>query len=230
MKITLAGYGEKYDNIKKYTNKLKNNFNSVIDNIERLLTNNISVTIRLNYSGNNSVELCKLIDYLNLRFKLYKNVHIYVSPLWNTGNVNDTSAYFTNASKSKDITDIYDKLLSYNYGTARGIAKMHYRMHQCMACNKYSYSVLPNGDLIKCCEAMKDHIIGNIFDGITNEQEYEFWTSLDIPSKCNTCVLLPLCQGGCRVGYCYSNMNPCFGEKYIFEDIIKWYLKAKHGI
>lgn len=230
VQITLDDYGKDYDDVKKYNNPAVYNFNRVINNITLLAKNDISVNIRLNYLGKNENKICELIDYLHKLYKDYKNISIYVSPVWNTGDSNDPNAYYSDAPNNSNIIKIYDKLLSLNYGTARGIAKMHYRMHQCMACNKYAFSVLPNGDIVKCCEAMKDHIIGNVNEGITDTKEYEFWTSVAIPEKCQKCVFLPLCQGGCRVGYCYSNMNSCFCEKNFFDDIIKWYLKNKHGI
>lgn len=71
---------------------------------------------------------------------------------------------------------------------------------QCYTCHQGSYVVAPNGELYKCTVTIKDKsaTVGNIFDGIDRNNYYFKWVNPELPEKCNKCVFLQLCQGGCR--------------------------------
>ena len=93
-------------------------------------------------------------------------------------------------------------------------------MHQCNACGISNYSILPNGNILKCSEAFES-IIGNVFEGIKNEYTAEKWTDVGLDRDCIECKFLPLCQGGCRASR-ETEMPRCYVFKEIFSDLLKW--------
>ena len=71
--ITIDDIGEKYDSIKRYTNK-KYNYNRVIKNINYLLKEKIQVILRINYYPNEVDKVKNIIDVLSEKFdKMCKN-------------------------------------------------------------------------------------------------------------------------------------------------------------
>ena len=86
----------------------------------------------------------------------------------------------------------------------------------CYACHQGSFVVSPKGDLYKCTVTLNDSnaIVGNIKNGVDRNKYYFKWVNPKLPNKCNKCVFLPLCQGGCRAGelgylsvFCKRNLS-----------------------
>ena len=99
---------------------------------------------------------------------------------------------------------------------------MNYKKYQCRPCSKNSLAILPNGDFIKCSDCYKQ-IIGNVWEGITNKNIFEFWTDCEVDKKCKDCIYLPICQGGCKASN-FTRKPQCFAYKPILSDILKWYI------
>lgn len=222
VQVTLDGYGSAYDNIKNYSNSKAFCFQNVVDNIKLLAVQDVRVSIRMNYDTNNYEDLRKLILFLDKELNQFKKIRYYVYPVWSTGLQDVDNACHNNTKDDLNLIALYDLLVEHKMTTMRQVSRLGYRKKQCMACNKFSYSVMPNGELIKCCESFT-HIIGNVRDGITNHNEYGKWTSEEINDDCRKCVLLPMCQGGCRAGY-FGVMDKCLVTKNILPDILRWYV------
>lgn len=225
IQITLDGYGADYDAIKNYSNSEKYRFQRIINNIKLLASRNIKISIRMNYDTYNYESLKTLILFLSKELKKFKLIRYYVYPVWSSCSQNDSSSYYTSTKCDSNLIALYDLLVELKMATMRQVARLGYRKNQCMACNKSSYSIMPNGELIKCCESYSS-IIGNVYHGIMNYNEYNAWTFEDLNDDCENCVLLPICQGGCRAGY-LGSMERCIVTKDILPDILKWYVKRK---
>lgn len=223
VQITLDGYDDYYDSVKKYKNPKIHNFFTTVSNIQLLLEQGIHVSVRMNYVNNNYDSLRKLIIYLHERFNEKKGIRFYIYPLWSSLN----GDFISNASADLRLIELYKLLVSYNMTTIQSIARLNYRKHQCRACNKYSFNILPDGRIGKCSEVF-NQIIGNVNSGIYNKDVYNLWTDNDIEEKCKECVLLPLCQGGCRASR-FSNMTQCYVHKPIFEELLIWYVEYLDG-
>lgn len=215
--ITLDGLNEDYDKAKNYYNK-KFNFNSVINNIDTLLKNEINVSIRLNYLNTNYESLSKLIDYLHNRFTDNKCLRVYIYPVWSA--TNDT--FVSEAHADINYIKLIDKLVRYKFINAEDVIGLKRKVRQCAARNINSVAILPNGNFSKCSEVF-NQVIGNIYDGITDVETYYEWTKEILSDRCNDCVYLPICNDGCKASR-YNNMPTCFPTKEIFDDIIRWYV------
>ena len=99
---------------------------------------------------------------------------------------------------------------------------IRYKKYQCYARKESTCSILPNGDITKCAETY-NQVIGNIYDGITDKELYNEWTSKELSPECIDCKYLPLCNDGCKASR-YNNMDMCIPTKNIIKELIKWYV------
>lgn len=217
VQITLDGAFDVYNKIKKYKNK-KYTFELIISNIRMLLNAGIKVNIRLNYSGDNFDTLMSLINYLSNIFENKTNLFCYIYPIWSVEN-NGKLLYESNAESDEKLLALYKKIVEKKLSTLDKMINLKSIKSHCMACNKNNFSVLPNGNIIKCAN-LPELCVGNIENDIYDKQMVEEWGSPIIDEGCNNCVYLPLCQGGCLASK-YGNMRKCFIQKEIMPQLLK---------
>lgn len=222
IQITMDGYGDVYERIKDYK-AINNAFDRVISNIDMVSNSDIYVSIRMNYANGNTDTLLQLLDFLYERYHGNKNVGYYLHPLWDSLNENSEDQFISESVDSKNYIKLIDKMVSYGIASPRVLLRLLYRKRQCEACLKYGYAIYPNGDLGKCSEAYCKPI-GNVWEGITNYELSNIWLDETIEEKCQNCVFLPMCQGGCRASR-VTKMPQCFSNKKILPDILKWYVE-----
>ena len=217
VQITLDGTKEEYEKRKRYI-EIQNSFEKVLDNIELILKNNIKVHIRLNYDTINYVDIMNLIDMLSLRYCSYKNVVVYAHPIFGStkcGQLNHENIDIWNKINKK-LIEVgfleYDKFLDLNL-----------RMIKCSACQDNSFVIVPNGSMYKCTMAINEieERVGDVWNGITNWKTLKKWCSSDVPSDCDDCKFLPLCQGGCKAGELGYSTERCYMNDSKIEKIIK---------
>lgn len=221
--ITLDGYKDQYNNVKAYNQPNMYNFDTVISNIGLLADTGMHVTIRMNYDTHNYESLKELIHYLHKVFSDYKNISYYIYPVWSSFNLDMEDAFKSNTNADLKMLDLFNQMVEYNMCSLKGITRLGYRPVQCDSCNKNSFSVLPNGNITKCCEVYQQ-IIGNVWDGINNNELFDYWISPKLDEKCTICQYLPICQGGCKASH-FNPMPQCFAYKPMFEDMVRWYVK-----
>lgn len=222
IQITLDGDKYDYDRVKNYFNPKKFNFDKIIENIKLLSKNNIHVSVRMNYDTNNYDSLNNLIDYLYKELAGFKNIFYYVYPIWSSLNDKDDSRFISQSFADDKLLLLLQKIASYKLTPIRELARLNYKINQCVSCNINSYTVLPDGKLAKCSETFRQ-IIGDIWNGVTDTDAYNYWTNTGLDNKCEACVYLPLCQGGCRSSH-FTEMPQCFVYKDILDEILKWYV------
>ena len=211
--ITIDDIGEKYNNIKKYISK-KYNYNKVIQNIKYLLEEKIQVILRINYYPNEVEKVKNVIDVLSIEFEdACKNGLIIFDPA-PIFDSNNTSC--SNCKKVYNMSEPAQYLIKKGLLNEEDAINLKFKGGQCYACHQGSFVIAPNGDLYKCTVTMKDKkaIVGNIFDGVDRNNYYFKWVNPNLPKKCNKCIFLPLCQGGCRAGelgylniFCKRNLS-----------------------
>lgn len=211
--ITVDDIGKKYDDIKNYVNK-KYNYNKVIQNIKYLLDEKIQVILRMNYYPNEVKKVKNIIDVLSNEFgDVCKNGLLIFDP---------APIFDSNSNSCSNCEKVYNMSEPAQYLIEKGLLSeddainLKFKGGQCYACHQGSFVVAPNGDLYKCTVTMKDKnaVVGNVFDGIDRNNYYFKWVNPILPKKCDKCVFLPLCQGGCRAGelgylsvFCKRNLS-----------------------
>lgn len=219
IQITLDGIDKKYEKIKNYYNK-NYTYSTILRNIENCLRNNILVIIRLNVSKNNKDEILNVIDELDKKFGSFKSQNLFfISVSIVTGEKTDCSLFTVESQELKDIlSKIYEKLYILRY-TSFDLG-INYTI--CDAYRYHSYFFDPDGDIYRCDRLIgkKEKSVGNVFTGLTISEE-DLCTLLKepLPEKCNSCKMLPMCQGGCK-DLKNSNIGRCRIEKFIIDELI----------
>jgi len=212
IQISLDGIGEIHNKRKKYNN-IEDPFNKTISIIEKLLANNLYVTLRLNYDKENFNNIEKLIYYIKKTFGVNKFLSCYAYPLFNNDNCSNEN--FVNKDQTERYVNILENLLKdcgyldYNYLPKR-------KKNSCFATDPNSFVIDPKGNLYKCSMVMRDksNCLGNVNQDIELSDKIVKWCNPSLPLECNECVILPLCQGGCRASRILNNeQNYCIVKK-----------------
>lgn len=189
VQITLDGLENTYNNTKKYIyNNSVNPFYKVIDNIKLLLENRIKVNIRLNLSLDNIDEMYILVDFLYERFKNYNNFSVYSNLLF---QYLDNHLDEQNKELYKQYTKLQNYILEHKLKFAHNLQNTN--VCHCMADNRQSVVITPNGNLTVCEHYIDDEIIGNIYDSELNQNLIETWSEQYYSDMCNECKLYPKC-------------------------------------
>ena len=211
--ITIDDIGQNYDNIKKYSNK-KYNYNRIIENINYLLKEKIRVILRINYFP---TEVNKVKNVISELSKIFGNncknglLIFDPAPIFDIDNVG-----CSNCKKRYNMFEPAKFLVENKFLSIDDAFNLKNKSGQCYACHQGSFVVSPTGNLYKCTVTMNDKnaIVGNIFNGIDRNNYYFRWVNPNLKKKCNKCVFLPLCQGGCRAGelgylniFCKRNLS-----------------------
>lgn len=216
VQITLDGLEENHERRKAYVNSGMT-FSRTIGHISLLLTTGIHVTLRLNYDKDNYNDIIKLIYFIKNTFGDTPNLSCYAYPLFNTIHSKGYS-YIAKGEISKYEARLKDVLFECGYYNPLKILSR--RTYSCFATDPYSFVINTDGLLYKCTMDMSDtsRAVGNVQDGVNINNPLTEWTTPILPSKCEKCKLLPICQGGCRFGQLFNiEMNDCAIKKQALE-------------
>lgn len=192
IQVTFDGTEEVYNKVKNYIYKDDvSPYYKVIENVKKLLENDIAISVRMNCDHHNAENLKELIKELDKHFKEYGNFSMYVWPLFEIG--------FKRTPEEKkalyeSISEIEHLLLDLGYPMGHklynGIRGTH-----CMVDTGESVTISPKGDLGMC-----EHYIDRDFIGhIDKPYEKNFdiiksWRNYVEPTKfCDDCSLYPVC-------------------------------------
>ena len=196
VQITLDGTKEIYQQSKNYKNEDPNAYERVLNNIEYLLKNDITVTIRLNVSLNNGEDLIALIHELYDRFSKYEKFKIYPNELFiGAGNPPLELTEVESEQLFQSVIKIYDLLSGLNI-LSRGIDIINYASNHCMADTGTCKVITPDGLLSPCEHYVDDsHSCGNIYDGVQNYDELLTWKEfMKTLPECDSCYYYPKCM------------------------------------
>lgn len=220
--ITLDGGKKSHD----YRRKLKNGtatFDNIIENIKKLLQNDLSVTIRINIDKNNSIEELKHILEELLLYK-EKKLNIYLARI---EDYNKSQNECLNVLEfSKYLIPFYKLLIDNKFSTIGLYPSL--KTNYCTADQVNSFVVDNRGSFFKCWVEIGelDKICGVSSNIQTTSQFNNMieYISKDIFNdiECLECKYLPLCMGGCP----YKNRNKeknCEEIKLNLKEKIKLY-------
>lgn len=223
--ISIDALNEKYNLIKKYIYKDPNPFETIIKNIDDAINYDFHTSIRLNFSDENYLELADVIDYLYNRYQ--NKIGVYVAPI--TGNNSTPSTI------KEPFLFLIKKLIKYKYIKALRDINLEFIPMYCGAAIPNNFLVDPNGNLFKCAEELsgdtRKNNVGNIFEGPCYNNNMKKWIDDVTDPKCINCVMLPLCQQGCKgsrlkVG---GLEYDCIPTKEILKETIKLMYESKKG-
>lgn len=216
IQITLDGMAEVHNRRKAYVNNC-HSFGKTIETIRLLLSKGFRVSLRLNFDKDNFNDIIELIYYIYETFGNQKNLICYAYPLFNMTPNND-KAYVCRDDIPEYMPRIINALVECGYYNPNMILQR--RTRACFATDPYSYVINVDGILYKCTMDKMElsRSVGNVRDGIKMNNNLMEWTTPVLPGQCIDCVLLPICQGGCRASRILNlDASGCEIKKQIIE-------------
>ena len=232
VQITLDGTEDTYNKIKSYIYKdVGSPFQKVINNIVELLNAGIKLEIRMNVSDENRNDLYKLVDYLSERLTDKDNIILYAANLFDL---------YKNRSSIENIRMMQEYFKLCNHIQSRGFKFYDFLDRSislergCMAQNKRSVVISPNG-LLSNCEHFSEGemIFGSIYTDDVKKDVIDYWHQYTKLDECKTCVAYPNCGG---VSHCPNLSVHCptneklMKESNFEEAMIKRYYRYKNKI
>lgn len=192
VQITLDGTEEVYNKTKNYIYKNAGSaFLRVLDNIQRLLDNNIRVSIRMNLSLENAEDLKKLVVVLRERFGLHRLFSMYAYPLFDEENKRtdeEKAAIYKALEELESVIAQNGYVLGPNLGDSLAV-------YHCMSDSGNSVVFAPDGSMGLC-----EHYVDRDFfshvdnsDKIDWDMVHKFREHVDYYDFCKDCPNFPNC-------------------------------------
>lgn len=247
IQVTIDGLFEEYNRIKNYKNiDGIDPFENVINNIKISLKLKMKIKIRINFDPLKKERAINLMEYLQEEFKVYDNFSVYFAPIDDDKissitekfrdleehpflsliKVGQKYGYYSKNDRGKDKNFLYDD---------KGILvnlKLYPSPTNCYASCPCVFAIDSKGDLYKCHRILgkgAKYCSGNVRTGVIKNEIYNFFCNTKLSfSECNTCKILPICQGGCKINaFMYKDTHACSPIKSIVNELIEIYLKEE---
>jgi uncharacterized protein len=195
LQITFDGYGEEHDQV-RFVTKERGSYKEIVANIkELLLSDNFSITARINYTAKNIQNSHKIInDFKEIPLKIRNEKLVFdFHRVWQDNNADDADTI---------LTETTNKMQEEDFKTS-----IHYSpnnvLNSCYADKRNSATINYNGDIYKC--TARDFLPKNragyldVDGDLIWENDY-LEKRMDSKFKnkpCLSCKILPLCNGGC---------------------------------
>ena len=207
VQITLDGTEKVYNKIKAYIYKNVNPYQTVMDNIEKLLDAQIYVSIRLNMDLSNAEDLVELVEELAQRFGGRKNLSVYAHHLFKEG---ETLANSYSAEewieREMAMSRLEEKIKQGSLEAKAGINN-NIKLNHCMADSGRHVTILPDGSLGLCEHHTENEFIGHIDREDLDANVIASWKErVDQIPECTECFDYPQCI---MLRKCSSN-NVCY--------------------
>ncbi|WP_019910278.1 radical SAM/SPASM domain-containing protein [Paenibacillus sp. HW567] len=221
MQITLDGPKEIHDQLRKYMDN-SGSFDQICNNVNFLLEQHISVTVRINTGKDNVIYLPEMFElFERLQWTSSPDFSCQIAPIndnFNTGNVSGFQPEYELLEQLHSIfpdweatRDRYKASLGYFMEKKLRILRKaifdkdddqyYFDLSGCSASKLHNLVFGADGLLYPCVETVgfPDYSIGSYLQGLQlNEEKWQRWNrDIVVNEKCSRCNLAPLCGGGC---------------------------------
>lgn len=199
LQVTLDGPQEDHDQ-RRMNRAGGGTFERIVGNLQRALSYEIPIRIRINFDTDNYLRMDALLDDLQAR-----GLDEYPVDFYPLQAMSPSSANYEHAVMDEDLNEILPIL--WRKAVTRGFKvslKPRASFLYCSAFTESAYIVDYRGDVYKCAirQSYPENKAGILDDsGAMTEKtaEYDDWMNRDpftIP-QCKVCKLMPICSGGC---------------------------------
>jgi len=222
VQITVDGMPEEH-NVRRVLRNGKDSFDTIIKNINDC-KDFININLRMNLDKLNVESARKFWTFAISEKGWGKNPNISISPVF---DYNPELNYQDNLLSDKDFSIEHKKLLKCLNENISDfpINALLPQCHNgyCGAVKYGNYVIDSDGDFYTCwsCIGNKAKSIGNVKNGIKINTEYIKWLMHEPNPTCESCVLLPVCSGGCPYFYFLNNEPQCDIIKHTYKEKLK---------
>ena len=216
--ITLDGSNEVYKQTKNYIYDDEDPLETVLNNMESMIQEGFTISVRMNVDLFNCDDLKNLIKKLFDRFGVNKKVFAYVHPVFETGFDDETKR------KPEDRKLVYEKTEEIeNYMIELGQRPVMHslsknvRSHHCMVDGGKAILILPDGKLGLC-----EHYTDTEYFGQLGQPREELdWEELNklkeihVLDRCKTCPYFPECM----------RLTKCLDEFLCDDLVVEWHMR-----
>lgn len=237
IQITIDDLREEYNRIKDYVYTDVDPFDIVMQNIQRCLQAQINIRIRINFNPLEYDKAVRTVDYLKERFGGDPNFFVYLAPIDSTEIPAITGEFGTSQKHplialldaEKDFCSFgnYDKRVE-NGSKYDAILRKYYLSPiptSCYGGCESSLTIDSLGNIFSCHRLLghEEFSSGNVFSGrAKNEIALYYANPIIDDENCNSCNLLPICQGGCKYReFKYGKEHACTSVKGAIKELIK---------
>ena len=193
VKICFDGVNNQYKRVKAYSYGDDDPYETVMSNIGILLKEGIEVNIRMNFDIDNHGDFSLLIEDTLKRFGPHPLLGIAAHPIIGAYPGPDgVIAHGDDDWFEKKTLEL--NTVARAYGVTVNVRLPHLEYLGCSAARRSTVTITPDGNLVRCLEQFgNDQIVGNIYDGITNEEIIQSWRCFADYERCKSCTLFPVC-------------------------------------
>ena len=235
--ITIDGVKEIHDSRRRSVTG-ESTFDKLIDRVNLLLNENLSVIVRINIDKENISRVDELLDVLSERIDKREELKIdfgQVSPFTDICKSIENDCY-NNAQFADVMLPLYEKVLARGFTVNKMAAYPAPRINFCCVDYVNSFVVDNHGEIYRCW----NHV-GNLkySSGNVNNLGENFgknylswiqWNPIRHP-KCRECNCLPLCMGGCpdAMRNAKDRQPICGTVKYNLDKVLSHYYEQLKG-
>ena len=188
--ITLDGSEEFHDKV-RYVTSDRGSYKEIVENIKLLCKNELSVTLRINYTSENYLSCLEIPDHFNdLPDEAKQYLTVSMHQVWQDEK-NDVS-----------VIPIIQKFLDYGISIQDKATNLNNVEQSCYADKIKSMVVNYNGDVYKC--TARDFTQENRLGWLNEDGSVHWLPEAKVRENakfhnppCFECKILPLCNGGC---------------------------------
>ncbi len=236
--ITIDGIKEIHDSRRRNVTG-ESTFDKLIDRVNLLLNENLSVIVRINIDKENIARVDELLDVLAERIDKHADLKIdfgQVSPFTDICKSIESDCY-NNEQFADIMIPLYSKVLARGFTVNKMAAYPVPRVNFCCVDYVNSFVVDNRGELYRCWNHVGNLKCssGNVNDGdnLTLEKNYLSWIQWNPIKhiKCRECNYLPICMGGCPDAMRNSNDKQpvCGAVKYNLDKVLNHYYEQLKG-
>lgn len=213
VQITVDGAYARYAAIKGVP---EDTFERVLANIDTWLAHDISVSVRINYTGDTEAAQ-ELIQALHARYPGgWERLRVYIAPLY------ESCKAISRATMSA-VLSLSQRLVSVGLASAKSVYRLPRRQVRCMAATINGHTIAPDGGIYNCAHCVRDGgRVGSVWDEDERSAAREQFLAPMFPDACRSCALLPVCRGGCRAAELgMAPIQQCHPYKNVLDLVLR---------
>jgi uncharacterized protein len=229
--ITIDGPPEIHNTRRKLKGNSGDTFYVILENVKKLLRNNINVSIRINVDKTNVTNVEELLNILEANNLQGLSVNLGQVTAYTEACMSIAESCLNTEEYAKENVIQQELLFKKGFNVANYPYYPGVKANYCCADAVDSYVLDPNGFMYKCWNDVgnQERAVGNIntIHEPTNETmymrnaDYLLWSPFNF-QECIECDVLPICMGGCPYnGELLGNKPDCEKWKYNLDDVLK---------
>ena len=203
VQITLDGLSIKYAFLKGVKESF---FESVVNNIESV-SDILSITVRINTNKFNQNDMKPLLHYLLCDRKLNGRITVYFAEIIDYKKMD--FANFEQGKFEEFREEMIEFMIESGYSDSLSINLPVKKSTYCPSLKGENFVIGPAGKIYRCehCLGREGQEIGDVKNGFYKKLENESFLNRPIKPRCKSCVLFPLCLGGCVADSVLDNIK-----------------------